>query len=185
MENDMMKMSEEGPVLNQIMPHRHKILYLRLMNELNEEEHQGHVGNFIKTFTGLEPQYAIESCFFQVYSGSGTAAPKCTSEARRKRSREKAYAADRILLRISYWLDALKERVPHPEKDEINGGQMESQMEAKVNKMVQENMTWFLKKLGEANHTLKFDIGEFCATFSSDQDETGTPITQTPEGATS
>ncbi|KAL6580437.1 hypothetical protein OROMI_008461 [Orobanche minor] len=43
----------------------------------------------------------------------------------------------------------------------------------------------FLKKLGEANPTLKFDIGDFCATFSSDQDEPGTPITQTPGGATS
>ncbi|KAL6500450.1 hypothetical protein OROHE_025816 [Orobanche hederae] len=92
---------------------------------VSQEEHQGHVGNFIKTFTGLEPQYGIEkenwnqesSHAFQVYSGSGTAAPKCTSEARRKRSREKAYAADRCRrLRISYWLDALKEMVPHPKK---------------------------------------------------------------------
>ncbi|KAL6561325.1 hypothetical protein OROMI_016926 [Orobanche minor] len=31
-------------------------------------------------------------------------------------------------------------------------------------------MTWFLKKLGEANPTLQFDIGDFYATFSSDQD---------------
>ncbi|KAL6541304.1 hypothetical protein OROHE_011012 [Orobanche hederae] len=46
-------------------------------------------------------------------------------------------------------------------------------------------ITWFLKKLGEANPTLKFDIGDFCPTFSSDQDESGTPITQTPGGATS
>ncbi|KAL6556816.1 hypothetical protein OROHE_006692 [Orobanche hederae] len=149
MENDMMKMSEEGPVLNQIMPHRQKILYLRLMYELNE---------------ALLHQNALLR-------------PVAKDQERKLMLQ--------IELRISYWLDALKERVPHPEKDEINGGQMESQMEAKVNRMVQENMTWFLKKLGEANHTLKFDIGDFCATFSSDQDETGTPITQTPEGATS
>ena len=58
-------------------------------------------------------------------------------------------------------------------------------MEAKVNRKVQENMTWYLKKLGEANPTLKFDIGDFCATFSSDQDETDTPMTLTPGGATS
>ncbi|KAL6536732.1 hypothetical protein OROMI_026313 [Orobanche minor] len=46
-------------------------------------------------------------------------------------------------------------------------------------------MTWFSKKLGAVNPTLKFDVGDFCATFSSDQEETCTPITQTPGGATS
>ncbi|KAL6550585.1 hypothetical protein OROMI_021073 [Orobanche minor] len=78
--------------------------------------------------------------------------------------------------------------IPQPSADELTAKitrDLESQMEAKVNRKVQENMTWFLKKLGEANPTLKFDIGDFCATFSSDQDECGTPITQTPGGATS
>ncbi|KAL6564918.1 hypothetical protein OROMI_016368 [Orobanche minor] len=78
--------------------------------------------------------------------------------------------------------------IPQPYADELTAKttrDLESQMEAKVNRKVQENMTWFLKKLGEANPTLKFDIGDFCATFSSDQDESGTPITQTPGGATS
>ncbi|KAL6586418.1 hypothetical protein OROMI_001406 [Orobanche minor] len=77
--------------------------------------------------------------------------------------------------------------IPQPSADELTAKitrDLESQMEAKVNKKVQENMTWFLKKLGEMNPTLKFDIGDFCATFSS-QDETGTPITQIPGGATS
>ena len=62
---------------------------------------------------------------------------------------------------------------------------VECEMEAKVNKKVQENMAWLLKNLGEANPTLKFDIGDFCATFSSDQDDNGTPQTRTPGGATS
>ncbi|KAL6584645.1 hypothetical protein OROMI_003934 [Orobanche minor] len=78
--------------------------------------------------------------------------------------------------------------IPQPSADELTAKitrDLESQMEAKVNRKVQENMTWFLKKLGETNPTLKFDIGDFCATFSSDQDESGTPITQTPGGATS
>ncbi|KAL6570142.1 hypothetical protein OROMI_014656 [Orobanche minor] len=78
--------------------------------------------------------------------------------------------------------------IPQPPADELTAKitrDLESQMEAKVNRKVQENMTWFLKKLGEANPTLKFDIGDFCATFSSDQDESGTPITHTPGGATS
>ncbi|KAL6587889.1 hypothetical protein OROMI_000867 [Orobanche minor] len=78
--------------------------------------------------------------------------------------------------------------IPQPSVDELTAKitqDLESQMESKVNRKVQENMTWFLKKLGEANPTLKFDIGDFCATFSSDQDETGTPITQTPGSATS
>ncbi|KAL6571205.1 hypothetical protein OROHE_002848 [Orobanche hederae] len=78
--------------------------------------------------------------------------------------------------------------IPQPSADELTAKitrDLESQMEAKVNRKVQENVTWFLKKSGEANPTLKFDIGDFCATFSSDQDESGTPITQTPGGATS
>ncbi|KAL6542596.1 hypothetical protein OROMI_024198 [Orobanche minor] len=78
--------------------------------------------------------------------------------------------------------------IPQPSSDELTAKitrDLESQMEAKVNRKVQENMTWFLKKLGEVNPTLKFDIGDFCATFSSDQDESVTPITQTPRGATS
>ncbi|KAL6557384.1 argonaute 5 [Orobanche minor] len=78
--------------------------------------------------------------------------------------------------------------IPQPSADELTTKitrDLESQMEAKVNRKVQENMTWFLNKLGEANPTLKFDIRNFCATFSSDQDESDTPITQTTGGATS
>ncbi|KAI3449611.1 hypothetical protein Pfo_006276 [Paulownia fortunei] len=86
--------------------------YLRPHNE----------GKFITAFTGLEHQFDVQkqnwneewSHAFQAYSGSGTAASKYPSEARRKRSREKAYAADRCRrLRISHWLDALQELVPH------------------------------------------------------------------------
>ena len=60
---------------------------------------------------------------------------------------------------------------------------LEIELEAKVNRKVQENITWVLKKLGDANLDLKFDIGDFSATVSSDQDDNGTPVTQ--GGATS
>ncbi|XP_020550206.1 transcription factor bHLH66-like isoform X3 [Sesamum indicum] len=54
------------------------------------------------------------SSAFQAYSSSCAAESKYASGARRKRSREKAYAADRCRrLRISHWLDALQELVPH------------------------------------------------------------------------
>ncbi|KAK1375345.1 hypothetical protein POM88_031538 [Heracleum sosnowskyi] len=55
---------------------------------------------------------------------------------------------------------------------------LEGELEAKVNRKVQENMTQMLKKLGEANPSLKLDFGEFCATVSSDQDNNSTPMTQ-------
>ena len=55
--------------------------------------------------------------------------------------------------------------------------QLESEMEAEVNRKVQDNMVWLLKKLGEANPGLKVDINDFCAIVSSDGDEFGTPIT--------
>ncbi|KAL6530168.1 hypothetical protein OROHE_014521 [Orobanche hederae] len=55
---------------------------------------------------------------------------------------------------------------------------LEIELEAKVNIKVQENMTSLLKKLGEVNPNLNLDIGEFCATISSDQDDNGTPMTQ-------
>ncbi|KAL6579179.1 hypothetical protein OROMI_009395 [Orobanche minor] len=41
--------------------------------------------------------------------------------------------------------------IPQPSADELTAKitrDLESQMEAKVNRKVQENMTWFLKKLG-------------------------------------
>ena len=60
---------------------------------------------------------------------------------------------------------------------------LEIELEAKVNRKVQENLTWVLKKLGDANPDLKLNIGDFCATVSSDQDDNGTPVTQ--GGATS
>ncbi|KAL6551373.1 hypothetical protein OROMI_021861 [Orobanche minor] len=54
---------------------------------------------------------------------------------------------------------------------------LETELEAKVNKKVQENLTWVLKKLSDANPDLKLDIGEFCVTVSS-EDDNGTPMTK-------
>lgn len=59
---------------------------------------------------------------------------------------------------------------------------IEKELEAKVNKKVQENMAMMLKKLGEANPGMKLDIGNFCATVSSEEVGNGTPMT---DGATS
>lgn len=61
---------------------------------------------------------------------------------------------------------------------------VELEMEAKVNRKVQENMAWLVKKIGEANPEMKIDFTDFCATFSSDADENGTPITPAPQGRT-
>ncbi|KAL6550209.1 hypothetical protein OROMI_020697 [Orobanche minor] len=51
---------------------------------------------------------------------------------------------------------------------------LERELEFKVKKKV----TYVLKKLGEAIPGLNLDIGEFCATISSDQDDNGTPMTE-------
>lgn len=61
---------------------------------------------------------------------------------------------------------------------------VELEMEAKVNRKVQENMAWLVKKIGEANPEMKIDFTDFCATFSSDADENGTPITPATQGRT-
>lgn len=54
---------------------------------------------------------------------------------------------------------------------------LEADLEAKVNRKVKENVSWVLKKLGEANPDLNLDVGDFCVTTTSDDDDTGTPAT--------
>lgn len=56
--------------------------------------------------------------------------------------------------------------------------EIESEFDAKMNRKVQENNAWILKKLQDSNPELKFDITDFCATMSSDQDDNDTPLTQ-------
>ncbi|KAL0459554.1 UNVERIFIED_CONTAM: Transcription factor UNE12 [Sesamum latifolium] len=71
-------------------------------------------GNFNTTCVQKEGWTEDCSSAFQAYSSSCAAESKYASGARRKRSREKAYAADRCRrFRISHWLDALQELVPH------------------------------------------------------------------------
>ncbi|KAL6566705.1 hypothetical protein OROMI_015109 [Orobanche minor] len=53
------------------------------------------------------------------------------------------------------------------------------EVDGKINQ-VQDKLTLFLKKLAEANPTLNIDIGEFCATISSDTVGDGTPMTDGP-----
>ena len=55
--------------------------------------------------------------------------------------------------------------------------ELEAEWEAKMNKKVQDNIAMVLKKIGEANPGLNLDVGEFCATLSSEDDENGTPLT--------
>ncbi|KAL3849847.1 hypothetical protein ACJIZ3_011729 [Penstemon smallii] len=78
-------------------------------------------GNLIPV-TGMEHQSSFqkEDCNqdysndSQGYTRSGADALKCSSKVHRRRSREKSYAADRCRrLRISQWLDALQELLPH------------------------------------------------------------------------
>ena len=59
--------------------------------------------------------------------------------------------------------------------------QITQQLEAKFNRKLQDSMAWMLKKLGEANPGMKIDVGDFCATVSTDQDDNGTPISPTTE----
>ena len=52
---------------------------------------------------------------------------------------------------------------------------IESELEAKVNRKVQENMTMLLKKLEEAKPGMKLDV-DIQATVSRDGDDNGTPV---------
>ncbi|KAL8134452.1 hypothetical protein AgCh_009463 [Apium graveolens] len=57
------------------------------------------------------------------------------------------------------------------------------ELKAKFNRKLQDKMAWMLKKLGEANMGMNIDVGNFCATESSDHDENDTPFasgTHTP-----
>ncbi|KAK1387542.1 hypothetical protein POM88_015720 [Heracleum sosnowskyi] len=59
---------------------------------------------------------------------------------------------------------------------------LEVELEAKVNKKVQDNMTLLLKKLAKANPGLNMDIVDYCATdccatVPSEHDENATPFT--------
>ena len=60
-----------------------------------------------------------------------------------------------------------------------NGGKIkkkdQEEVDAKLSKKVQENLTWVLKKLAEANPSINVNLGEICATVSSDNCD-GTPI---------
>ncbi|KAK1374253.1 hypothetical protein POM88_030446 [Heracleum sosnowskyi] len=53
---------------------------------------------------------------------------------------------------------------------------VQEEVDEKVNKKVRENLTWVLMKLGEANPSININLGELCATISSDNGN-GTPIT--------
>ena len=55
--------------------------------------------------------------------------------------------------------------------------QLEAELEEKINMKVKDNMSMVLKKLAEANPGMNLDIGDFCATLSSEDDENGTPFT--------
>ncbi|KAK1371200.1 hypothetical protein POM88_037292 [Heracleum sosnowskyi] len=55
-----------------------------------------------------------------------------------------------------------------------------AEVDGKINRKVQDNLTLALKKLAEANPTLNVDIGEICATISSDTVGDGTPMTNGP-----
>ena len=53
----------------------------------------------------------------------------------------------------------------------------EAEFHAKMNRQIQDNIAMVMKKIGEANPGLNLDVGDFCATLSSEEDENGTPFT--------
>ncbi|XP_074348557.1 uncharacterized protein LOC141687246 [Apium graveolens] len=52
---------------------------------------------------------------------------------------------------------------------------VQTEVDTQVNRKVQENLIYVLQKLGEADPNIKIDLGELCATISSDNDN-GTPM---------
>lgn len=50
--------------------------------------------------------------------------------------------------------------------------------ETRIKPMMQEKNARMLKRPGEGNPDLKFNIEDFCATLPSDQDKNGTLVTQ-------
>ena len=55
-------------------------------------------------------------------------------------------------------------------------GELEVELEEKVNRKVKDNLSMVLRKIAEANPGLNLDVGEF-PTTPSDGDENGTPFT--------
>ena len=60
-------------------------------------------------------------------------------------------------------------------EDKVNK-KVQAEVDAKVNQKVQENLTWVLKKLSEANPNMNVNLGDLCVTISTDN-ENGTPMT--------
>ncbi|KAL8155641.1 hypothetical protein AgCh_000876 [Apium graveolens] len=70
-----------------------------------------------------------------------------------------------------------------PQPSDADLKQITQELEAKFNIKLQDKMAWMLKKLGKVNLGMNIDVGNFCATESSDHDENGTPFasgTHTP-----
>ena len=59
--------------------------------------------------------------------------------------------------------------------------ELEADLEEKVNTKVKENVSLVLKNLSEANPDLNLDVGDFCVTTTSDEDDIGTPVTTASE----
>ena len=59
--------------------------------------------------------------------------------------------------------------------------ELEADLEEKVNRKVKKNVSWVLKKLGEANPDLNLDVGDFCVTTTSDEDDIVTLVTPTTD----
>lgn len=61
-------------------------------------------------------------------------------------------------------------------------GELEAELEEKVSKKVQDNLSMILKKIAEANPGLNMDIGGVGATIASEDDENGTPFSARTAG---
>lgn len=69
---------------------------------------------------------------------------------------------------------------PDPYLVDLTGkirGELEAELEEKVNMKVKDNLSMVLRKLAEANPGLNLDIGDLYPTVSSEDDENATPLT--------
>ena len=73
----------------------------------------------------------------------------------------------------------IKENIVEEVEAKVNK-RVKDEFDATVNRKVQENLSWVLKKLGEANPDMQIDVAGLCATVCSD--ETGTGATRGTDG---
>ncbi|KAK1386144.1 hypothetical protein POM88_023879 [Heracleum sosnowskyi] len=81
------------------------------------------------------------------------------------------------------YIQELKKKLRQEVVEEVEAKlnqKVNEEVDVKVNQKVQDNLTLVLKKIVDANPFLNINIGEICATISSDTGGDGTPMTNRP-----